>query len=59
MRLPRSCWALLRGTRRHLLMAHGVVDNNVHFLDTVRLTQRLIELKKENWEWPRGQILCP
>jgi dipeptidyl aminopeptidase/acylaminoacyl peptidase len=26
------------------------VDSNVHFLDTVRLTQRLIELKKENWE---------
>ncbi len=26
------------------------MDNNVHFLDTVRLAQRLIELKKENWE---------
>ena len=38
------------GLEGHLLMAHGMVDNNVHFLDTVRLTQRLIELKKENWE---------
>jgi dipeptidyl aminopeptidase/acylaminoacyl peptidase len=31
-------------------MAHGMVDVNVHFQDIVRLTQRLIELKKENWE---------
>jgi dipeptidyl aminopeptidase/acylaminoacyl peptidase len=38
------------GLEGHLLMAHGMVDDNVHFLDTVRLTQRLIELKKENWE---------
>jgi dipeptidyl aminopeptidase/acylaminoacyl peptidase len=38
------------GLEGHLLMAHGMVDNNVHFLDTVRLAQRLIELKKENWE---------
>jgi len=26
-----------------------MVDNNVEFQDTVRLTQRLIELRKENW----------
>jgi dipeptidyl aminopeptidase/acylaminoacyl peptidase len=26
-----------------------MVDTNVFFQDTVRLTQRLIELKKENW----------
>ncbi len=38
------------GLEGHLLIAHGMVDANVHFLDTVRLTQRLIELKKENWE---------
>jgi dipeptidyl aminopeptidase/acylaminoacyl peptidase len=38
------------GLEGHLLMAHGMVDSNVHFLDTVRLAQRLIELKKENWE---------
>ena len=34
----------------HLLMAHGMVDTNVHFSDVVRLAQRLIELGKENWE---------
>ena len=33
-----------------LLICHGMVDVNVHFQDTVRLTQRLIELRKENWE---------
>jgi dipeptidyl aminopeptidase/acylaminoacyl peptidase len=27
-----------------------MVDTNVHFQDTVRLVQRLIELRKENWE---------
>ena len=27
-----------------------MVDVNVHFQDTVRLVQRLIELRKENWE---------
>ena len=27
-----------------------MVDTNVHFQDTVRLAQRLIELRKENWE---------
>jgi dipeptidyl aminopeptidase/acylaminoacyl peptidase len=29
---------------------HGMVDTNVHFQDSVRLAQRLIELRKENWE---------
>jgi dipeptidyl aminopeptidase/acylaminoacyl peptidase len=38
------------GLKGALLMAHGMVDVNVHFQDIVRLTQRLIELKKENWE---------
>jgi len=33
-----------------LLICHGLVDTNVHFQDTVRLAQRLIELGKENWE---------
>jgi dipeptidyl aminopeptidase/acylaminoacyl peptidase len=33
-----------------LLMAHGMVDVNVHFQDIVRLSQRLIELGKTNWE---------
>jgi dipeptidyl aminopeptidase/acylaminoacyl peptidase len=27
-----------------------MVDVNVHFQDVVRLSQKLIELKKENWE---------
>jgi dipeptidyl aminopeptidase/acylaminoacyl peptidase len=38
------------GLRGHLLMCHGMVDENVHFEDIVRLTQRLIELGKDNWE---------
>jgi dipeptidyl aminopeptidase/acylaminoacyl peptidase len=33
-----------------LLMAHGMVDTNVHFQDIIRLTQRLIELGKNRWE---------
>lgn len=38
------------GLKGALLIAHGMVDTNVHFQDTVRLVQRLIELRKENWE---------
>ncbi|MBS1947091.1 MAG: S9 family peptidase [Bacteroidetes bacterium] len=38
------------GLKGHLLMLHGMVDQNVHFQDIVRLTQRLIELGKDNWE---------
>ncbi|WP_431132700.1 alpha/beta fold hydrolase [Psychroserpens mesophilus] len=38
------------GLKGHLLMLHGMIDTNVHFQDVVRLSQRLIELKKENWE---------
>ena len=34
-----------------LLIAHGMVDVNVHYQDSVRLVQRLIELRKENWEF--------
>ncbi len=37
-------------TKGHLLILHGMVDVNVQFQDVVRLSQRLIELKKENWE---------
>jgi dipeptidyl aminopeptidase/acylaminoacyl peptidase len=36
--------------RGHLLIAHGMVDDNVFYQDSVRMTQRLIELKKDNWE---------
>jgi dipeptidyl aminopeptidase/acylaminoacyl peptidase len=38
------------GLKDPLLMAHGMVDQNVHFEDIVRLTERLIELGKTNWE---------
>ena len=31
-------------------MAHGIIDVNVQFQDIVRLSQRLIELQKDNWE---------
>lgn len=34
----------------NLLMAHGMVDVNVHFQDIVRISQRFIELGKDNWE---------
>jgi len=37
------------GLKGALLICHGMVDTNVHFQDTVRLVQRLIELRKENW----------
>ena len=37
------------GLKGALLICHGMVDKNVHFQDTVRLVQRLIELRKENW----------
>jgi dipeptidyl aminopeptidase/acylaminoacyl peptidase len=33
-----------------LLICHGLVDTNVHAQDSIRLAQRLIELRKENWE---------
>ncbi len=38
------------GLQGDLLIAHGMMDDNVFFQDSVRLSQRLIELKKENWE---------
>ncbi|WP_080241075.1 prolyl oligopeptidase family serine peptidase [Spirosoma rigui] len=38
------------GLTGHLLICHGIVDVNVHVQDAIRLSQRLIELKKENWE---------
>jgi dipeptidyl aminopeptidase/acylaminoacyl peptidase len=38
------------GLKGALLIAHGMVDTNVHFQDSVRLAQRLIELRKDNWE---------
>ncbi|MGZ3832293.1 MAG: prolyl oligopeptidase family serine peptidase [Mucilaginibacter sp.] len=38
------------GLKGNLLMLHGMVDQNVNFQDIVRLTQKLIELHKENWQ---------
>ena len=38
------------GLEDPLLIAHGMVDTNVHFQDVVRLAERLIELGKTNWE---------
>lgn len=38
------------GLEDPLLIAHGMVDTNVHFQDVVRLAQRLIELGKTEWE---------
>ncbi len=35
------------GLQDHLLITHGLVDNNVHFQDAARLVQRLIELEKD------------
>ena len=44
---PINFAANLKG---NLLMCHGMVDENVHFQDIVRLSQRFIELGKNNWE---------
>jgi dipeptidyl aminopeptidase/acylaminoacyl peptidase len=38
------------GLKGALLICHGMVDTNVHFVDTVRLVERLIELHKDNWD---------
>jgi dipeptidyl aminopeptidase/acylaminoacyl peptidase len=38
------------GLEGALLMCHGIIDDNVQFQDIIRLSQRLIELGKENWE---------
>ncbi len=36
--------------RGHLLIGHGMIDDNVLYQDSVRLAQRLIELRKDHWE---------
>jgi dipeptidyl aminopeptidase/acylaminoacyl peptidase len=36
--------------RGHLLISHGMLDDNVFYKDAVRLAQRLIEQEKTNWE---------
>jgi dipeptidyl aminopeptidase/acylaminoacyl peptidase len=37
------------GLTDRLLIAHGMIDDNVFFKDSVMLTQKLIELRKDNW----------
>jgi dipeptidyl aminopeptidase/acylaminoacyl peptidase len=39
-----------QGLKGALLICHGMVDTNVHFQDTAELVQKLIELRKENWQ---------
>lgn len=34
----------------NLLISHGMIDDNVFYQDSVRMAQRLIELKKDRWE---------
>jgi len=38
------------GLEDPLLICHGLVDVNVHVQDTIRLVQRLVELRKANFE---------
>lgn len=38
------------GLKGNLLMLHGMIDQNVNYQDIIRLSQRLIELHKDNWE---------
>ncbi len=38
------------GLKGALLICHGMVDTNVPFQDSVRVTEKLIELGKTNWE---------
>ncbi len=45
-----SPYYFAEGLKGDLLICHGMVDVNVHFQDAVKLSQRLIELGKDNWE---------
>ena len=38
------------GLKRPLLICHGLQDDNVFAQDSIRLTQRLLELHKEDWQ---------
>lgn len=38
------------GLKGRLLICHGMLDVNVHYQDVVKLSQKLIELGKDNWE---------
>ncbi|MDO5609410.1 MAG: prolyl oligopeptidase family serine peptidase [Pseudomonadota bacterium] len=41
---------LAEGLQDHLLISHGMIDDNVFYRDSVVLAQRLIELRKDKWE---------
>ena len=38
------------GLQDGLLIAHGMIDDNVFYRDSVMLAQKLIELRKDDWE---------
>jgi dipeptidyl aminopeptidase/acylaminoacyl peptidase len=37
------------GLQDRLLIAHGMIDDNVFFKDSVDMAQKLIELRKDKW----------
>ncbi len=41
---------LASGLRDHLLICHGMIDDNVFYKDSVMMAQKLIELHKNKWE---------
>lgn len=41
---------LAAGLQDHLLICHGMIDDNVFYKDSVMLAQKLIELRKPRWE---------
>ncbi|MFT3936710.1 MAG: alpha/beta fold hydrolase [Chitinophagaceae bacterium] len=45
-----SPYYFANGLKGHLLICHGIVDTNVNFQDAIKLSQRLIELGKDNWD---------
>ena len=45
-----STYSNADGLQDHLLIAHGMIDNNVFYKDSVMLAQKLIELRKDKWE---------
>ena len=44
-----SPYYFANGLKGHLLICHGIIDTNVNFQDAIKLSQRLIELGKDNW----------
>lgn len=48
--LRSSPLELAEGLQDHLLISHGMIDDNVFYRDSIVLAQRLIELRKDKWE---------